>query len=56
MLKLFKNKKGAEIGEIVKIIIVVMVLVVMVAGAIYLFKIKGGAGLSGIKNLLHFGK
>lgn len=49
------NKKGFE-WELSSVIIAVVVLVILGAAVIFLFNGKGGQILTGIKNMLHFGR
>ena len=50
------NKKGVEpISQVTSILLMIIILVILV-GAVILFKVKGGAILGAIKDLLRFGK
>ena len=51
-----RNKRGAEIWELAKILMVAVLLGILVWAIIYLFKGKGGELLSTIKDTLRFGR
>ena len=55
-MNLFKNKKGMEINEIIKIIIFLVILALLVGGIIVLFSGKGGEILDAIRKVLRFGR